>query len=345
MGRSPRLGRALAAGLAAVAIGLTNNAPSLAASNNTTSGAMGQWLFNGVWRVKVTSVDPYMDSGAQVGWQVTEVWHNGTTQTVAPGDTLEKAQVVTLSDGTKMSSDATTGTSVSAQDLDYHAFAQATQYTHIELFRWATGSGNASIKPKTLDIVFDGATLSQSRSHPHFTTSRYDFEFDLTRTASANVANAAGGSEELPARNGCLNQWMSNGVWKVRVTAYAPESAANWAWDVTETWVNVTHQAIDPSDLQAQDQQLVFANGDTLSSTNTAGSNLQQQAIYFHNFAPGASFTSQEFFRQDQAALDATQTPVKIILAFDAATANQSSSRPHYTVNPPNYRISLTCKQ
>jgi len=53
---------------------------------SSREGCMNQWLFNGVWRVKVTNVEPYMSGNQQVGWQVTEVWRNGTSEELSPGD-------------------------------------------------------------------------------------------------------------------------------------------------------------------------------------------------------------------------------------------------------------------
>ncbi|MBV8172021.1 MAG: hypothetical protein JO219_08835, partial [Candidatus Eremiobacteraeota bacterium] len=48
------------------------------ADNLTQEGCMNQWLFNGLWRVEVTAVEPYMNGSQQTGWQITEVWRNGT---------------------------------------------------------------------------------------------------------------------------------------------------------------------------------------------------------------------------------------------------------------------------
>jgi hypothetical protein len=76
---------------------------------SSQEGCMDQWLFNGLWRVEVTKVEPYVNGGQQTGWQVTEVWRNGTTQELAPGDSLMQPQKLTLGNGSIAASASTTG--------------------------------------------------------------------------------------------------------------------------------------------------------------------------------------------------------------------------------------------
>src|ERR1700681_1112325 len=76
------------------------------ATATTAEACMNQWVFNGVWRVKATKVEPFMDGTQQVGWQVTESWRNGTTQEMAPGDSLLKDQVLALDDGSSIAASA-----------------------------------------------------------------------------------------------------------------------------------------------------------------------------------------------------------------------------------------------
>src|SRR5579872_4534863 len=84
----------LAAVLAAAVI-----APPLPASAQTSArnACMNQWLFNGVWRAKVTKVEPIMDGANQTGWQVTQVWRNGTSRELDPGDSAFKDMELQLS--------------------------------------------------------------------------------------------------------------------------------------------------------------------------------------------------------------------------------------------------------
>lgn len=66
-------------------------------------GCLGQDLFNGIWRMKVLSVEPIADDTSS-GWGVTIEMRNGTTETLQPvftgiSGTGEGIQLV-LSDGT-----------------------------------------------------------------------------------------------------------------------------------------------------------------------------------------------------------------------------------------------------
>lgn len=306
------------------------------------SACMDQWLFNGVWRVKVTKVDPQMDGATQVGWQVTEVWRNGTSRDANPGDTLELPQVLELKNGSKISTSDTSTAGMSNSVVSSHSFPASGQFTHVQIFR-APGAFDPTVKPAAVDIAFDAARESQFRSQPHFTTNHSDFRFKLDCQATGALANAAGGSSEIPGKQGCVNQWMSNGVWRVRATAIAPDSpdGTQIGWAVTEQWTSQAKRKIAPSETLVTDQQLVLASGDTIASSNSAGSSMSTAKLTFNEFAPGGTLTYTQLFRP--TGFNATDKPVKLIVTFDAAGENQRANMPHYTTVPPNYRISLGC--
>ena len=100
--------------IAAMALfaGLLCSVPATTFAEGTAAeGCVNQWLFNGVWRVKVTDISPYVSPGGgpAIGWQVTEVWRNGTTQEVAPSDSFLKDQELELGTGSILASASTTG--------------------------------------------------------------------------------------------------------------------------------------------------------------------------------------------------------------------------------------------
>jgi len=314
------------------------------AATTTTEGCMNQWLFNGVWRVQVTKVEPFMDSGQQVGWQVTEVWHNGSSVEIAPSDSFYKDQVLTLGNGTSIDATATTTGSLSQGALWSHAVPTAGQYTQVQIFRSPTPLDPAN-KPAALDITFDAAKLAQATSKPQFTTHQPNFHVKLDCTASAS-AQTQGGAMQMAATSGCMNQWMSNGVWRVRATAVAPDmgndnSGPQIGWMITQEWTNLTKRPIAPGDTAVTDQQLVLANGDTVASTNSAGTSLNFQQLTYHTFPPGGSFTYQQRFRS--APFDATNKPVRLLVTFDAKAEKERTTHPQFTGSTPNFRISFEC--
>src|SRR6202049_1945393 len=155
-----------------------------------SEGCMKQWMFNGVWRVKATKVEPFMDGTQQVGWQVTESWRNGTTQEIAPGDSLLKDEVLALEDGSSIPASANNSGTMSMGVIASHGLSQAAQFTYVQVFRSATL--NPTVKPKAVTILFDGDRLAQFKSRPQFTTHQYNFHIKLDCTAGGGGGGAGG---------------------------------------------------------------------------------------------------------------------------------------------------------
>ena len=316
-------------------------APARSAANGMQEGCMNQWLFNGVWRVRVTKVEPFMDGCQQVGWQVTESWRNGTTQEIAPNDSMLKDQVLQLDDGSSIAASANSTGTMSMGVIGAHSLSRAAQFTYVQLFRAPTG--NPSGKPKAVTVLFDGEHLAQFKNRPQFTTHQYDYRIKLDCQASGSKG-AQGGSFEIPAAQGCMNQWMSNGVWRMRATAIAPDAdpgVPQVGWKVTEDWVSLASKAISAGDANVTIQQLVLGNGDTLLSDAGVISSGSFGSLAFHTFAPSSSFTYQQQFRQ--IPFDAVDKPVKLIVTFDAAMEKLTPNKPQYKMNPPNFLIDLEC--
>jgi len=308
-------------------------------AGTTSEGCMNQWMFNGVWRVRVTKVEPFMDGPQQVGWQITESWRNGTRQEIAPGDSLLKDEVLALEDGSSIAASANNSGVMSMGVVANHGLAQAAQFTYVQVFRSATL--NPAVKPKAVTVLFDGDRLTQFKSRPQFTTHEYNYHIRLDCQASG-AQTAQGGSFEIRAASGCMNQWMSNGLWRVRATALAPvdNGGPQIGWKVTEDWTSLAHQSIAAGDTNISVQQLVLGNGDTLESDAGVTSSGSFAQLALHTFAPGGSFTYQQQFIQIPFN---PEKPVKLIVTFDAATEKKIAYRPQYKIDPPNFRIDLEC--
>jgi hypothetical protein len=328
------------AAIAAV-MAMLSSAPAQSAGSSTQEGCMSQWMFNGVWRVKATKVEPFMDGSQQVGWQVTESWRNGTSQEMAPGDSLLKDEVLELEDGSSIAASANNSGTMSMGVIASHGLAQAAQFTYVQVFRSATL--NPAVKPKAVNILFDGDRMPQFKSRPQFTTHKYNYRIKLD-CQSGGGQTAQGGAFEIPAVQGCMKQWMSNGLWRVRATAIAAvgdPGAPQIGWKLTEEWTYLAHQPIAAGDTNISVQQLVLGNGDTLESDAGVTSTGSFVQLATHTFAPGSSFTYDQKFIQ--IPFDTVDKPVKLIVTFDAATEKKITYRPQYKVNPPNFRINLEC--
>ena len=307
-------------------------------------GCMSQWLFNGVWRVEVTKVDPLMDGAQQVGWQVTEVWRNGSTQEIAPGDSVLQDQKIELKDGSSILASATTTGSLSLSGIASHTFQTAAQFSYVQIFRSPTGKVDPANKAQAVDILFDGAKLSQYHSKPQFTTHQYNFRFKLDCVATGTAAQAQGGATQVAAVPGCMNQWLSNGVWRVRATAISPDMGNDGTqqvgWMITEDWVNLFSRPIAPGGVNVTDQQLTLAGGNTVASSNTAGTTMNFGELANRTFPPGGSFTYMQRFRQ--APFDVSDKPIRLLFTFNAKAQSLYPHGPYYK-NPADIRVDLTC--
>jgi hypothetical protein len=310
----------------------------------STAGCMNQWLFNGVWRVQVTKVDPLMDGAQQVGWQVTEIWRNGSSQEIAPSDSVLQDQKIELKDGSSILASATTTGSLSLSGIAAHTFQTAAQFSYVQIFRSPTGNVDPANKAQALDILFDGAKLSQFHTKPQFTTQQYNFRFKLDCVATNAAAQAQGGATQVAAVPGCMNQWLSNGVWRVRATAIAPDMGNDGTqqigWMITEDWVNLFSRPIAPGGVNVTDQQLTLAGGNTVASSNTAGTTMNFGELANRTFPPGGSFTYTQRFRQ--APFDASDKPIRLLFTFNAKAQSLYPHGPYYK-NPADIRVDLTC--
>ena len=339
--------------IAAVCGGFFNPA-SAVADAPSRQACMQQWLFNGVWRVKVTDVEPFMNGSQQTGWQVTEVWRNGTMGELSPADSVLKDQRLELNSGSIAATDSTTGT-LSQQGVSTNGFPPAGEFTYKQVF--VSGTFDPSDKPKGLSIIFDGAQLARMSSKPQFSTGEYNFHFNLGCTATGAVANAEGGSTQLPATAGCVNEWLSNGVWKMRVDSVTPRLGdpnnpnSAFGWTVTQTWVNASGRGVIPGDgadkgqafegTRVRDEYLVTQNGKSGSSANVAGGFALQTKPGF-DWSPGASFTFPQLF--SWGGFDQTDKPIRLLVTFDDKGQNALPGFPHYR-KPADFRIDLTCNK
>ena len=243
--------------------------------------------------------------------------------------------------------------SLSQQSIAFNDFPPAGEFTYKQIF--LSSNFDPSNKPKGLSIAFNGAQLAQDKSKPQFTTSKYNFHYDLGCVATGAAAQAEGGSTQLAAVNGCMNQWMSNGIWKVRVTVVGTYPAVlskpqdQFGWVVTQTWVNVSGRGIVPRNFEDQggkfaptnvtDEYLATQGGKSAAAANVTGG-FQLGAKPGYDWAPGESWTFQQTF--SWGGFDANNKPIRLLVSFDDKAQNKLPGVPHYR-KPADFRVDLTC--
>ena len=168
--------------------------------------------------------------------------------------------------------------------------------------------------------------------------------------AGAQSAQNVGGSKQVAAQSGCMNQWLFNGVWRVRVTnvAFRPPGDKANAWLVTTQWGNGTSVAgVSPYDTLKQSMVLALANGDTLTANDSTTGTLNEQELDVHQFPASGQFTHTQMFVSGQP-LDPNNKPAKLLVTFDVAkykTMHPGASAKFWTQKTAgyNYRLDLTC--
>jgi hypothetical protein len=170
--------------------------------------------------------------------------------------------------------------------------------------------------------------------------------------AIAQQPPTQGGSTQVSAQSGCMNEWMFDGVWRVRVTnvAWRPAGDKPNGWDVAMQWANGTSiSALSPVDTGKQHLVLALENGDTLSADDSTTGALNEQQLDFHTFPASGQFSYTQTFYSGQT-LDQNNKATKLLVTFDVATYKKNhpgKSARFWNVKTPayNYRIDLTCSK
>ncbi len=317
------------------------------AQSDTRTGCMNQWLFNGLWRAKVTKAEPIMDGSQQTGWRITQTWRNGTSRELSPADSQFKEETLNLS------ALSLTAEGHNQQALVFNNFAPAGEFTYTQSFFGPNMKVDPSDKPRSLDVTFDGQVLARMNK-PHFSTRQYNFDYNLDCVAAGAAAQAQGGSSQLAAQQGCMNQWMSNGIWKMRVLAVTPFPVGTVAknqfgWHIRQEWINITHMKVFPGGLadignrvaptNTSDEFLATKSGNDSSSANVVGGfSLGSRNL---PFAPGVPYTFDQLI--SWGTFNAADAPTRLLVTFDAATQEKIKLAipvPQYR-SPANFRISL----
>ena len=128
--------------------------PGGANQKRSVEGCMNAWLFNGVWRMRATSVDPIEDFGTK-GLGVKVELRNGTTKTLQPsqsgtGGQGEGIQLVGT-DGNALNVDA----GAFQTQLGYKDVVQGGTSKAVLRFHFAQPTDADAFKPAKLILQFD----------------------------------------------------------------------------------------------------------------------------------------------------------------------------------------------
>jgi hypothetical protein len=151
---------------------VVTNAMTAGGANQRQSleGCLNQDFFNGIWRVKVLSVEPITNDDGLAGWGVTIEMKNGSTTTLSPASTGiagtgEGIQLV-LADETILPADP-----YDVQTLTFASLPQAGGITHQLKFFPASDAPNPSTPLKFLfEMKADQIGFSEQQAGVAYST-------------------------------------------------------------------------------------------------------------------------------------------------------------------------------
>ncbi len=162
-----------------------------------------------------------------------------------------------------------------------------------------------------------------------------------TLSLTLPTASTAGGATQVAALEGCLNEWLLNGIWRFRVISVASyQENDQVGWKLKMELRNGTKaNGIALSGTGFEGFKLAFNDGNTLNPYNV--NDLTDPAI-----PPGAGVVSEVTFENIKQVQG---EPQKLLLFIrpDAFTAKylQDNYKIAYSVPDPSIRVKLDCKK
>ncbi|WP_424949722.1 hypothetical protein [Deinococcus sp.] len=159
---------------------------------------------------------------------------------------------------------------------------------------------------------------------------------------------AAGGSNQLASAEGCINQLLFDGVWRLRVTKVEfkpnPKDGTFWGWTVTTEIRNGYRDVLSFNDTGiGKGISVALKDGNLLGMFTST----QMVDTLFQDIAPAAAVIVPFRFRGPDGASDdqvKNNPPLKFLLPIDLKVQTYHNLKLPYASNP-NFRVDLTCSK
>lgn len=156
----------------------------------------------------------------------------------------------------------------------------------------------------------------------------------LPGAQAAPTPPAQGGSNQVAAVEGCLGEWLFNGIWRVRATTPTAISGDRPGLSVRFEFRNGTQaNGIAPAGTGWGGVQLALDDGTTVAAAN-------DNDVRDPGYVPGGSHMQVLEFYWD----DAARTPKKLIVIFNPKEMNTSFPI-KFSVPDPSLRVKLDCSK
>lgn len=155
-------------------------------------------------------------------------------------------------------------------------------------------------------------------------------------TVKGRVVSLApvGGANQVAALEGCLNEWMFNGIWRVRVTDARPIPGDRHGRSYRFEFRNgTTTSGFAPSGTGWGGIQLALDSGTTVPAENV-------NEVSDPPYVAGGSHAQVINFYWD----DPARTPQRLLVLFNANEMN-TSMPVKFSVPDPSLRIRTTCQK
>ena len=214
-----------------------------------------------------------------------------------------------------------------------------------------TINGNASASPA---VVLNGKTYipldALLKSGARSSQSAAGLAVTLPgATATAANPAAAGGANARASLEGCINEQLFNGVWRIKVLKLEAikKDGTTPGWGLTIEVKNGSKATILPIDAgwngTGEGLQLAFADATTISVDA-----MDVQKVTFASLPPGGTVTWQlKFYYPSTTNEDQVKTPTKFLLEIDPKGIGDSTRAKGvaFSVPNPSLRVKLDCQK
>ncbi|OLV20019.1 hypothetical protein [Deinococcus marmoris] len=155
---------------------------------------------------------------------------------------------------------------------------------------------------------------------------------------SAAPATSPGGANQRASLEGCINETLFNGVWRMTVKSVTPISrynGQNKGYALSVEWKNGAKTTADALNSGVKSFQLILQDGSTLESENV-------QEIQYKKLAQGAGNTFTLNFYADSAQSPRLTPPDKLLVEINPLA---SAMKAAYTTPTPSFRVRLGCQK
>lgn len=158
----------------------------------------------------------------------------------------------------------------------------------------------------------------------------------------------AGGANQKASVEGCMNEWLFNGIVRMRVTkveaTYQDKGDAYPGYAITAEFKNGSNETIRLDDvgmIYNNAASVTFADGDSWSDSRGGG--WQDKTYAKIQQGAGTVFTFRIYSEQQLQKDQPVPAAQKFLLEVQNKIASGVKAR--YTVPDPSFRVNLTCKK